>query len=90
MAVVVSTKPTQTNNALTTPPRIMTSAKWPISPASIQAIRRHPTPAMMKGSGVGLRSSVLLPRASCQTLPKMVYQPQPTRNAAMAAMMTAR
>src|SRR6476620_10959571 len=61
VAVVVSTKPTQTKKALMTPPRMVTSARWPISPASIQAIRRHPTAATMKGSGVGLQSSFRLP-----------------------------
>src|SRR6476619_1187707 len=71
-------------------PRTVTSARWPISPASIQAINRHPMAAMMKGRGVGLQSSFFLPSASCQTLPKIVYQPQPTRNPAMAAMTTAR
>src|SRR5262245_22977746 len=76
--------------ALMTPPRTVTSARWPISPASIQAINRHPMAAMTKGSGVGWQSSFLLPSASCQTLPKTVYHPQPTRNPAIAATTTAR
>ena len=33
----------------------------------------------MNGSGVGLQSPSCLPRASFQTLPKAMYQPQPRR-----------
>ena len=93
VATVVSTKPIHTKTALTTPPLMVTSERWPIRPASIQAIRKHETAAMISGVGecsVLSHSSLLLPRADIQTLPKTVYQPQPRRNAATAATATAR
>jgi hypothetical protein len=93
VATVVSTKPIHRKTALTTPPLMVTSERWPIRPASIQAIRKHETAAMIKGVGecrALSHSSLLLPRADIQTLPKTVYQPQPRRNAATAATTTAR
>ena len=48
---VVMTKPNQMKAAEITPFLIVTSPRWPIMPASIQAMIRSATSAMMSGQG---------------------------------------